>query len=78
METISKKYAIPNFLAAVVTQAVYSRWLHRKAVAHIRRDRKRGNSTATNEAYKIAIHKAVCASGGLDAYTGEKLDWHLI
>lgn len=47
-------------------------------MAHIRRDRKRGNKTATNETYKIAIHHTVCASGGLDAYTGEKLDWHLI
>ena len=78
MTIISRKYAIPAFLAVVVTQAIYLRWLHRKAVAHIRRDRKRGNETATNEAYKIAIHQAVCASGGVDAYTGEKLDWPLI
>lgn len=78
MTIISKKYAIPAFLAAVVTQAIYLRWLHRKAIAHIRRDRKRGNRTATNEAYKIAIHGAVCSSSGLDVYTGEKLDWHLI
>jgi len=27
---------------------------------------------------KEAIHGAVLASNGLDEYTGEKLDWHLI
>ena len=78
MTIISRKYAIPAFLAAIVTQAIYLRWLHRKAIAHIRRDRKRGNERETNETYKIAIHRAVCASGGRDAYTGEALDWHLI
>ena len=28
--------------------------------------------------YRIAIHNAVVASGGLDHWTGEQLDWHLI
>lgn len=26
----------------------------------------------------MAIHNAVCASGGRDAYTGEELDWKLL
>ena len=73
-----RKYQLPQFLSAVVTQSSYERWLHRKAIAHVRRDRKRGNSKATNEAYKITIHKAVITSDGLDYYTGEKLDWSLI
>lgn len=73
-----RKYALPAFLVAVVAQAVYERWLHRKAVAHVRRDRKRGNLAAVNEHYKKAIHDAVCLSGGNDAYTGEPLHWHLI
>lgn len=73
-----RKYTIPAFLLAAVAQAVYERWLHRKAVAHVRRDRKRGNQAALNEAYKWAIHNAVCQSGGNDAYTGEALHWHLI
>lgn len=38
----------------------------------------RGNKTATNELYKVAIHRAVCASEGNDTYTGERLDWTLI
>ena len=73
-----KKYQLPEFLASEVSQAQYERWLHRKAEAHVRRDRKRGNTAATNASYKAAIHKAVEDSEGRDAYTGERLDWTLI
>lgn len=57
---------------------MYSRWLQRKAEAHVKSDRRRGNPNATISTYKQAIHKAVVASGGRDAYTGENLDWSLI
>ena len=73
-----KKYDLPTFLINKTSQEQYERWLHRKAVAHVRRDRKRGNITATNEEYKVEIHSAVVRSNGLDAYTGEQLDWSLI
>jgi hypothetical protein len=73
-----RKYDLPGFLTGGSSQAEYERWLHRKAVAHRKRDRKRGNASCTIEEYKIAIHKAVRESGGLDAYTGERLDWTLI
>jgi hypothetical protein len=72
-----RKYQLPKFLKREDSEAYY-RWLHRKAMAHVRRDRKRGNTTATNETYKLAIHKAVEDSEGLDAYTRERLDWKLI
>ena len=49
-----------------------------KGSGHIKRDRKRGNTTATNEAYKMAIHRAVGVCGGYDHYTGEHLDWSLL
>jgi len=75
---MARKYELPSFLKGVLTQSAYDKWLHRKAVAHVRRDRKRGNVSATNESYKIAIHKAVIGSEGLDFYTGEQLDWHLL
>jgi hypothetical protein len=65
-------------MAVLIDQGVYERWLARKAAAHARRDRKRGNSQATIEAYKHAIHQAVELSGGLDAYTGEQLGWNLV
>lgn len=74
---MARKYELPVFLKGIIEQSTYERWLHRKAVAHVRRDRKRGNKSATNESYKIAIHKAVMASNGRDFYTGEQLDWHL-
>lgn len=73
-----RKYELPSFLINTVTQERYERWLHRKAVAHVKRDRKRGNETATNEEYKIAIHGVVLSSNGKDCYTGEELDWSLI
>ena len=49
-----RKYQLPEFLSATpLAQADYQRWLHGRAVAHVRRDKKRGNTTATNETYKI-------------------------
>ena len=73
-----KLFDLPIFLDDVLTREAYVRWLQRKAAAHVKRDRKRGNGSATVSEYKRAIHYAVCASQGRDAYTGEQLDWQLI
>ena len=73
-----RKYQLNSVMADLIDQSVYERWLHRKALAHVKRDRARGNATATNEEYKIAIHQAVCESDGKDAYTNEELDWSLL
>ncbi|MBI3319669.1 MAG: hypothetical protein HYZ89_03680 [Candidatus Omnitrophica bacterium] len=61
-----------------VKSAIYTHWLDRKAKALVKRDRARGNKNATKETYKAAIDKAVRGSNGRDAYTGEKLRWHLV
>ncbi|MGE0115781.1 MAG: hypothetical protein AB7T07_12970 [Steroidobacteraceae bacterium] len=74
---MGKKHAIPDFLENVVSPEIYERWLIRKAAAHVKRDRKRGH-TCSGSGYRAAIHAAVVASKGKDAYTGEVLDWHLI
>jgi hypothetical protein len=74
----SLKYALPVFLAGVCTEPAYIRWLRYRAQAHVKRDRKRGNLTATRESYMQAIHVAVVASDGRDVYTGERLEWNLI
>ena len=71
------KHPLPPELGQMTSQASYSRWLHWKAVAHARRDRARGHD-CTVSAYKDAIHQAVAASQGRDAYTGERLHWNLI
>jgi hypothetical protein len=76
--SMSEKYPLPPFLAGLITQKAYVRWLGRKSIAHVKRDKKRGNTTALNEAYKRAIHLAAVDSAGLDEYTGEALDWHLV
>jgi hypothetical protein len=74
-----RKYQIPDFVASMgVTQVAYQKWLHGRAVAHVKRDKKRGNRTATTEMYKIAIHRAVQICEGSDHYTGETLDWSLL
>lgn len=73
-----RKYQRPDFLSSKPTQISYENWLDGRAAAHVRRDKKRGNTTATNESYKVAIHRAVLQSGGRDHYTGELLDWTLI
>ncbi|MHB8809720.1 MAG: hypothetical protein ACYC9M_06870 [Desulfobulbaceae bacterium] len=73
-----KKYALPPFLSDVVSQENYERWLRRKAQAHVKRDRRRGNTSASGTTYREAIHGAVVESDGRDAYTGEKLQWKLI
>lgn len=73
-----RKYARPDFLPSNIDQTRYEKWLRGRALAHLRRDRKRGNVKATNEAYRLAIHQAVLRSGGRDFYTGEPLDWTLL
>ncbi len=75
---MGRKYKLPEFLAGVISQESYERWLRRKAIAHVRRDRRRGNATAMGEPYRVAIHDAVARSHGRDAYTGEELAWTLI
>jgi hypothetical protein len=75
---MSTKYALPAFLEGKVTQANYVRWLARKSRSLLTRDKKRGNTDALNEGYKMAVHRAVIESGGADHYTGEALDWSLL
>lgn len=73
-----RKFERPKFLRGTLSQATYERWLHRKASAHVRRDRRRGNGTCTGSGYRAAIHKAVVNSKGRDAYTRERLEWSLV
>ncbi len=68
---------MPAFLDGHVLPETYEYWLQAKAIAHSRRDRKRGHK-CTVVAYREAIHAAVVQSQGKDAYTGGKLHWHLI
>lgn len=71
----NKKYHLPDFLSGQCSESVYKKWLSRKAVAHVKRDRKRGNKGAKTSIYKEAIHDAVLRSKGKDAYTGKLMDW---
>ncbi|SMM98634.1 Protein export cytoplasm protein SecA ATPase RNA helicase (TC 3.A.5.1.1) [uncultured Candidatus Thioglobus sp.] len=73
-----RKYQLPDFLTDSHSQGDYEKWLQRKSQSHLKRDRKRGNITATGKEYKEAIHQAVCDCNGLDVYTGEWLDWSLM
>jgi hypothetical protein len=73
-----KKYPFPDFLAKITSEKNYQRWLHRKALAHHRRDRKRCMAIASTEMYRLEIHRAVLISQGRDFYTSEFLDWTLL
>ena len=72
-----KRFTLPACLRGLCAEAVYLRWLQRKAQAHVKRDRKRGE-ICTIAAYKAKIHEAVCSGGDRDYYTGLPLDWSLI
>lgn len=78
MPPVMRLFELPLFLEGVVTREAYVRWLQRKAEAHLKRDRNRGNTSSSVSEYKRAIHQAVCASEGRDAYTGEELVWNLL
>jgi hypothetical protein len=71
-------YVLPPQLEGMCTEAAYKKWLHRKATAHIIRDRKRWKKDISLSEYKKAIHAAVLQTGRKDAYTGEELAWGLI
>jgi hypothetical protein len=76
--TANDRIELPAFLEGKVERALYVRWLGAKAQAHARRDFGRGHIEATRTNYRRLIHAAVVESEGLDFYTGEMLDWHLI
>ena len=73
-----ERLQLPTFLQGTCDLDAYRRWLHGRAAAHVKRDRKRGNTTANVSTYKAAIHAAVIASDGKDTYTGLPLRWDLI
>ncbi len=72
---MSKMFALPAFVQDHVSQEAYTRWLGRKAAAHLKRDRLRSRHEITGSHYRRQIHSAVRESGGLDFYTGEPLAW---
>lgn len=74
------KYPMPDSIKGQCNQAKYSRWLQRKAAAHVKRDKRRARrnmQVPTIALYMQMIHAAVCESSG-DFYTGLPLDWSLI
>ena len=74
----TESYELPSFLVERISREKYRRWLQRKASTHAKRDRKRSPTPIILSIYKRKIHDAVCASEGVDWYTGEKLEWEKI
>lgn len=75
---MSKLFAMPDFLTGRINQTTYTRWVHRKAASHVKRDRLRCSYPIAGSDYRRLIHAAVCTSGGRDHYTGEELRWELL
>lgn len=73
-----RNYTLPPFLEGVVDRDTYVRWLKRKAIVHLKRDRNRGNTVANGPSYRSAIHDAVLRSNRRDECTGRELRWDLI
>jgi hypothetical protein len=76
-----QKYFLPKFLAGVITEAAYLRWLRRKSshLYHSDVNEKRNcakNSTA--RLYKALIHQAILDNGLLDPFTGDALRYDLL
>ena len=76
-DTRARKYPVPAFIGSSIAHR-YADWLSRKVRPHVKRDRLRGNVTATREGYMMALHVAVVRSNGYDEYTGELLRWDLL
>lgn len=72
-------YNLPEDLRASlgVTNEAFRTWLRHKAQTHVRRDRNRAVPVARVSSLKEQIYAAVLESQGMDAYTGQPLDWHL-
>ncbi|MCW1922507.1 hypothetical protein OKA05_08065 [Luteolibacter arcticus] len=70
-------YPLPDVLEGLLDPTDYRKWLHAKAVAHVRRDSERWGRRLSISTYKQAIHRAVCEHDGTDPYTGERLQWEL-
>jgi hypothetical protein len=58
--------------------ARYNDWLNAQAASCRTRDRGRIDTLPPLAKYREAIHSAVVRSNGLDAYTGEALEWNLL
>jgi len=57
-----RRFELPGFLDGRCAPEAYRRWLHRKAQAHVRRDRARfGRESCAVALYKTKIHDAVTA-----------------
>jgi hypothetical protein len=79
-DSISRKsaYPLPVALQGKVELAAHRRWIHVKAAAHVKRDKKRWGRSLSISSFKQAIHQAVLLHDGTDPYTGEALRWDLL
>jgi hypothetical protein len=74
-----RKWRLPECLNEyAVDEDVFRKWLRRRALAHVKRDKQRGFLSASVPNYMQTILTAIEKSQGRDYYTGEKLDWSLI
>ncbi len=74
-------YFLPDFLKGLCQEAVYLKWLDKRAEQLYVRDRDQGRPyglCGSKGSYKRAIHATVNASGLCDPYTGQTMKWELI
>jgi hypothetical protein len=74
-------YLLPKYLEGTCTLHQYSKWLLARARQLHKRDKKMHRVCAMGSSrslYRKAIHEAVCTSGLLDPYTGDRMAWEKI
>jgi hypothetical protein len=75
------RYIVPPDLAGIFTQTQYCRWLRKKALSVMVRDRRSKKPCALNMTisdYEQKIHAAACANALTDPFTGDTLAWNLV
>jgi hypothetical protein len=75
------QYFLPDFLNGVLTLDQYREWIEDKSHHVFVKDQKRRRPCAAGHScadYKMAIHRAICANGLLDPYSGEEMGWKLV
>ena len=77
-DTQKNSIILPPFLEEVVPLEIYKKWLKRQADRHFKRDNIRWGKRSSREGYQGMIHEAVLRSEGVDAFTGQPMDWKLI
>jgi hypothetical protein len=79
--SVPQLYFLPSYLTGIITEAMFKKWLFKRAYELHARDIRQGRPYAVPGArvlYKKGIYTAAINAGLLDPYTGERMAWEKI